>query len=502
VIVHRLNGGGAPQRFPDVNAGGALAFSADGHFLFGAGCFTLKSTMGYDRMVALSRATGAEADWSAALAAMALPPGTLRGITLAVPAEGTAGAARLQVAVGPEFVEVDVGLARRAIDDAAWGHGQLVQLADTAEPSAIGGLIGGAPHCLNIRDVATGDTLPHHCANTRNVALAAACLAPKGAVFVPIANAEGKTALHVALERREQSLAHMLAENLTPQLNDTMAALLTDVVAVAAVTMPETVLPLLNGIEATVLVEHMTVRILYHRAEVIGLATSTLPVVADSDVVLLDTFESEQMGGLGSAGGLALAQWNETFPSKHKDATYALVSFQTLMLADLCGNPADTGSGNAFHAIVTNCDASVFDSRLLQYVIQYKFETNVLPTLRQAAVLYTGATLLASAATLASSRQLEGGGDDGLIFIHTGQGFMVTAELLSLFAEGRQLARQDMMSYFTSPWNLMDVAASLALIVGAVGHFQRSAETVHLFGALGVALKWFSAVRGLPTYPA
>jgi hypothetical protein len=73
---------------------------------------------------------------------------------------------------------------------------------------------------------------------------------------------------------------------------------------------------------------------------------------------------------------------------------------------------------------------------------------------------------------------------------------MVTAELLSLFAEGRQLARQDIKSYFTSPWNLMDVAASLALIVGAVGHFQRSAETVHLFGALGVALKWFSAVRG------
>jgi hypothetical protein len=43
----------------------------------------------------------------------------------------------------------------------------------------------------------------------------------------------------------------------------------------------------------------------------------------------------------------------------------------------------------------------------------------------------------------------------------------------------------------------MDVAASVALIVGAVGHFQRSTDTVHLFGALGVALKWFSAVRGL-----
>jgi hypothetical protein len=38
--------------------------------------------------------------------------------------------------------------------------------------------------------------------------------------------------------------------------------------------------------------------------------------------------------------------------------------------------------------------------------------------------------------------------------------------------------------------------ASVALIVGAAGHFQRSSDMVHLFGAVGVALKWFSAVWG------
>ena len=103
--MHRLDGRAAPQRFPDANAQGALAFSADGRFLFGAGVGEAhKSVPGYDRMVTLSRATGAEADWSAALAAMALPSGTLNGLTLAVPAEGAAGAARLQIAVGSEFV--------------------------------------------------------------------------------------------------------------------------------------------------------------------------------------------------------------------------------------------------------------------------------------------------------------------------------------------------------------------------------------------------------------
>jgi hypothetical protein len=42
----------------------------------------------------------------------------------------------------------------------------------------------------------------------------------------------------------------------------------------------------------------------------------------------------------------------------------------------------------------------------------------------------------------------------------------------------------------------MDIGASVTLIIGAVGTFQRSADTVHLFGALGVALKWFSAASG------
>jgi hypothetical protein len=243
-------------------------------------------------------------------------------------------------------------------------------------------------------------------------------------------------------------------------------------------------------------------RTLHHRTEVIGLTQATLTQIhTDPERKDPDSFESEGAHGLGSAAGLDFAPWNKTLPSANKDATHTLVAFKTIMLPGLASDSGDTSGGGAFHAIVANCDAVVFESPLMQHVIQYKFETNVLPTLRQAAVLYTGATLLASAATLASSRQLEDSWDYGLIYIHAGQGFMVTAELLSLFAEARQLARQDTKSYFTSPWNLMDVAASLALIVGAVGHFQRSADTVHLFGALGVALKWFSDVRGLPTDP-
>jgi hypothetical protein len=80
VVVHRLDGSAAVQRFVGVNAHGALAFSADGHFLFCSGLFEGITTgqgisqkdiinkPGDGCIVVLSRATGSEADWSTALA--------------------------------------------------------------------------------------------------------------------------------------------------------------------------------------------------------------------------------------------------------------------------------------------------------------------------------------------------------------------------------------------------------------------------------------------------
>jgi hypothetical protein len=259
--------------------------------------------------------------------------------------------------------------------------------------------------------------------------------------------------------------------------------------------MPEAVLPLLLQIEATVLVEHATARTLHHRTEVIGFAAPRMTPL-DPERKDPEPFESEGVEGLGSAAGLDLAPWNEFFPSADKDASHTLVAFKMLMLPGLAAEPGATSGGGAFLAIVTNCNASVFESKLLQYVVQFKFENNVLPLLRRVVLLSSGAILLASAATLASARQLEGGSESNWAYIDVAQGLMVAAELAQLFTETRQLTLLGIKRYFSSPWNLMDFAASVALIVGAVGHFHRSAGTVHLFGALGVALKWFSAARG------
>jgi hypothetical protein len=260
--------------------------------------------------------------------------------------------------------------------------------------------------------------------------------------------------------------------------------MLTDALTKTALMMPEAVLSLLRVIKPMVLVEHTTVRTLYHCVEVMGLDEAKLPMV-EMDLKDAETFESKGAGSLGYVNNVNLTAWSSTLPSTDGQALNTPVCFKTIMLPGLAGDPRDMSGGSAFHAIVAKCDASVFESKLLQYVIQYKFETNVFPTLRRQVLLYTGATLLASVATLASSRQLEGGTGwaDQLLYIDAAEGAMVAAELLQLAAEARQMALLGVKSYFGTVWNVLDIGASVCLVVGAAGHFQHSSNMVHFFGA-------------------
>ena len=49
-------------------------------------------------------------------------------------------------------------------------------------------------------------------------------------------------------------------------------------------------------------------------------------------------------------------------------------------------------------------------------------------------------------------------------------------------------------------WNLIDVASSTCLVVGAVCHFARARAGVQTVGALGVALKWIGFVDFLRAF--
>ena len=54
--------------------------------------------------------------------------------------------------------------------------------------------------------------------------------------------------------------------------------------------------------------------------------------------------------------------------------------------------------------------------------------------------------------------------------------------------------REGSAIYFSGPWNLVDVSASLALLSGGVGHFTAHMASVRTIGALGVTLKWLGFV--------
>ena len=54
--------------------------------------------------------------------------------------------------------------------------------------------------------------------------------------------------------------------------------------------------------------------------------------------------------------------------------------------------------------------------------------------------------------------------------------------------------REGRTIYFSGPWNLVDVSASVALLAGGVGHFTAHMASVRTIGALGVTLKWLGFV--------
>ena len=57
--------------------------------------------------------------------------------------------------------------------------------------------------------------------------------------------------------------------------------------------------------------------------------------------------------------------------------------------------------------------------------------------------------------------------------------------------------REGSAIYFSGPWNLLHVSASIALLVGGVGHFTNHMASVRTIGALGVTMKWVGLVEFL-----
>ena len=390
----------------------------------------------------------------------------------------------LHAVVGSQFCVVDADTARHAVEDNAWGVEQLIALTESDEGDALSKVLSAAPHCVNIRHPESGDTVLHHYARERQVDAIASWLSSEEVCVTPIRNVAGHTALQVAILGQEKTIAKLLWRNLTHSLNYVSSPLVTEELQTLAETMPELVLSFLEDIEDAALRTVTTFRTKLYRAEVCGLETATLPEGGESDgsgSVIPSVWSDLIEGGAGSR-------------SRHRRrmAEHCLVASKVLMLPHFLGER----SRSPFHTIVRRCGSDVYESKLMSLCVQSKWELNVWPRLRVQLVLYFVCLVLASCAMVASSAQGDEEASSASVgmAVHVLQGTMMVSEVLSLCNEGLQLVREGSTIYFSGPWNLVDVSASVSLLAGGVGHFTAHMSSVRTIGALGVTLKWLGFV--------
>ena len=333
----------------------------------------------------LSVATGEDSGWSQAMRSMALPlAGDLVGHTLDwfVKQLDDNGSTEqiLCGAAGSEFVMTDLQIARNIAEDNGWTMDQLVYISENF-PGLAARIARSAPQCVNIRDKHSGDTLFHHLARERRVDEITNWL-DNGASITPTRNNEGQTAVAVAVGRYETGIAQALWRRLA-SLNYITAALVAEELKLLPRISPELVRPFLLDIEATVTQTETTFRTkLTRSAEAIGLGMPTLPKDTSSSAIP--------------------EVWAKLLPS---DQPEQLVASKVVLLPYILGNAEDS----CFHAIVEKCDASVFESKILELLVQCKWSENVYPKWRLLVVGYLMSLGLATTAMISSAAQSRDG---------------------------------------------------------------------------------------------
>jgi hypothetical protein len=134
------------------------------------------------------------------------------------------------------------------------------------------------------------------------------------------------------------------------------------------------------------------------------------------------------------------AAWADKLP---QDQPKTLVASKLVLLPNLLGD-ANT---SPFHAIVAHCDASVFESKLLELIVQSKWEENVRHQRQLGIALYGCALAVGSAAMLVSAAHESSSSEGGMI-VDLLQGSMICFEVAALGSESLQLVRSNLRCLF------------------------------------------------------
>eukprot|EP01052_Picozoa_sp_SAG31_P028872 SAG31_NODE_2824_length_5038_cov_3.060336_3_plen_1003_part_00 len=443
VIVWPLDpsGGKQTQRFAlSINARSAFKFSDDGCFILC--CPTDAEPSDPHKLRVLDLKTSAEAEWGQAMRVMGLPVagGLLVGRALGwaeVPLQSATQPGNdsmtvtnswaLYGAVGPQFVVTDMEMARDAVEDAAWSTQQLTFISEN-HPELVLSIAKSAPQCVNIRDPETGDTLLHYLARTRQMH-ALRNWVDNGAKMTPIENSKGQTALMVALEMEQSDIARLLWSNMANTLSFISASLISEELRVLSTNHTNLVGPFLNDIQPVITQTVAMFRTeLIRQAEVCGLPT---PTIATID-------ESEDGTSVMSIQNTVPAVWADRLPI---DKPKMLVASKVVLVPNLLGDRKNS----PFHDIVNNCDSSVFESSLLEWIVQYKWDTNVKSLRLWAFITYLIAFTIGSAAMLSSTSGLQD--SEPARTVDLLQGSMIALELVTLGSKIFRLVRRAFVLY-------------------------------------------------------
>jgi WD40 repeat protein len=475
--------------------------------------------------------------------------GQQRGGTASVAARHSNKALVLYAGIDTELCIVDVHqFSLSVVEDATFTPEQLIALTENA-PDQIKSVSRRFPDSVNRRHTGrdtdilkTGDTVLHYCARHGKADAMSEWLYGS-AVYEPVANLRGHTALHDAILTHNSRMIRQLFQQITGNLNEKSGPLLTASLKLLAEETPELVLECLDQIESCAMQQHHTFRTYAHRREVLGV--STLAVTRpehlnavdgseehseESNVNLLKAVTKDTVRGLRkTVTKVTLSMststkndadsgkeiWAELLPSTDKAAKEILMASKVLCLTDFIGAPENS----PYHAIVERCDANVFESKLMRLATQFKWERNCRRRIHLQMMSYAACMILASFAMAASALhgprvqfQIQYSTNYGTslppAIINLLQGSMVAAEIVSVSNEWMQVSREGFGKYI-SVWNILDLTGSCLLIVGAAGHFTMNdtwiqadwrlefirrgvsgENIVRSAGSLGVAIKW------------
>ena len=140
------------------------------------------------------------------------------------------------------------------------------------------------------------------------------------------------------------------------------------------------------------------------------------------------------------------------------------------------------------HAIVKHCEPSVFESKILKYVVEFKWNENVFPILKRG-MIFTAVRIIAVVfGMIGSSRYGRHWLCDLLVIL------MLPQETQAVYGEVQEVVKEG-AKYFKSLWNMLELTGSTCLFVAALGHFLDEPGLVHRFGAIGMAFKIFGLLE-------